>query len=254
MTTTSYYTFTYYYGNGDSYSGYGFADAGTYSPYSYVYSTAADPDFYNETFNYGYYYISDTYEYGYDLGSSYQGLVYVTSYYDGGSDYDGYGSPSYGSAYSAYGSTNGGLGSESGYAYNSSYSNSDSYISTYSSADLATGDQYFNYATYADPAHYDLVTGQSANSSSLVANDQLINGMVTAQPYSASFSLGPDGLTASAEPLLQQASEEVFIYAATPSTDQCSVGLSAMTDGTADPFDGSTYAMVNGYCDPFALL
>ncbi|WP_203230050.1 hypothetical protein, partial [Azotobacter chroococcum] len=40
--------FTYVYGNGDSYSGYGYDDTGTYYAGQYWYS-------YNETGNYGYY-------------------------------------------------------------------------------------------------------------------------------------------------------------------------------------------------------
>ena len=68
------YTYTYYYGNGDNYSGYGYADAYQgYSAGQIIYK-------YNETGNWGYYYISSTTNYGYDYGL--EGQVYISNYYD----------------------------------------------------------------------------------------------------------------------------------------------------------------------------
>ncbi|MFM7674034.1 MAG: hypothetical protein ACKO5F_00215, partial [Synechococcus sp.] len=155
----SYYSYTYYYGNGDSYSGYGYANTGTYTAGQYVYSTPADYNLYNESGNYGYYYIAYIYDYGYNYVT--QDEVYITSYFDGGYDYDGLGAPSFGTAYSAWGSGSGGLGSESGYAYNSGYTNSDSYFTTYASADLITVEQVV-MSTSLDP-----VTGQAAPSGAI---------------------------------------------------------------------------------------
>ncbi|MFN9620039.1 MAG: hypothetical protein ACK55X_10045, partial [Synechococcaceae cyanobacterium] len=62
--------------------------------------------------------------------------ISVYEYYDGATDYDGIGVGGYGTAYYSYGYGYSGLGSESGYAYNSSYTNADNYFSSYSSADL----------------------------------------------------------------------------------------------------------------------
>ena len=128
-----YFTYTYSYGNGDSYTGYGYGDSslGYYGgQYLYYYP--------NETSDYGYYYIDYVYDYGYDLGySGSNTAIYVSSYYDGGDDYDGVDSPSYDYAYYvSSGVGYSGLGSEYGYAYNSSYNNSDTLFSNYYSADL----------------------------------------------------------------------------------------------------------------------
>jgi hypothetical protein len=135
------FSFTYYYGNGDSYSGYGFASAGTHYSGKWLYGT------YNETYNYGYYYISYVSDLGYD--SQWDGNVAVNSYFDAATDYDGAGSGGYGTAYYTSGSGNSGLGSESGYAYNSSSSYSDIYFSSYFSADLVPpSDQLFLFTYY----------------------------------------------------------------------------------------------------------
>ena len=128
-----YFSYTYDYGNGDSYTGYGYGDSslGYYSgQYLYYYP--------NETSDYGSYSIDYVYDYGYDLGySGNNTYIYVNSYYDGGGDYDGVDSPSYNYAsYVSSGVGYSGLGSEYGYAYNSSYNNSDAYFSNYYSADL----------------------------------------------------------------------------------------------------------------------
>ncbi len=127
-----YFSYTYDYGNGDSYTGYGYGDSslGYYSGQSLYYYP-------NETSDYGSYYIDYVYDLGYDLGySGSNTYIYVSSYYDGGGDYDGVDSPSYDYAYVSSGVGYYGLGSEYGYAYNYSYSNSDSYFNNYYSADL----------------------------------------------------------------------------------------------------------------------
>ncbi|UZO76894.1 hypothetical protein M8120_02240 [Microcystis aeruginosa str. Chao 1910] len=146
-----YFSYTYYYGNGDFYQGYGYGDnsLGYYSG-QYKYTDEYGYYNYNETYNYGYYYIDYVYDYGYDLGYSGSNTnIYVSSYYDGGGDYDGVGTPSYTYAYVSSGVGYYGLGSEYGYAYNSDYSNSDSYFDNYYSADTGGGnDIYFSYTYY----------------------------------------------------------------------------------------------------------
>ena len=116
---TQLYYFTYVYGNGDSYSGYGYDDAGTYYAGEYWYT-------YNETGNYGYYYINGVYE-GYG-SAGYDGYVDVYSYYD--SESGQYLS-------SVYGESWGGLGSEVGYGYNASYTSYDYFGYGYYEADVA---------------------------------------------------------------------------------------------------------------------
>ncbi len=128
---TDLFSFTYIYGNGDSYSGYGFTDTGTY--YAGQLLGYGNSDYNNQTGYDGYYYISG-------VASSSNGtadFVYVNAYYDADSGY--------GNAYLASGSTTSGLGSESGYAYNSSYSNNKSRFSNYYEADLYTDLYYFTY-------------------------------------------------------------------------------------------------------------
>ncbi|MFN9620759.1 MAG: hypothetical protein ACK55X_13720, partial [Synechococcaceae cyanobacterium] len=135
-----FFYFTYYYGNGDSYNGYGYAAANTYASGQWLTGT------YNETYNYGSYFISSVVDLGYE--SYADGYISVYEYYDGATDYDGIGVGGYGTAHYGYGYGYSGLGSESGYAYNSSYSNADSYFSNYSSADLLSGDQLFYFTYY----------------------------------------------------------------------------------------------------------
>ncbi|WP_017296334.1 hypothetical protein [Geminocystis herdmanii] len=96
-----YYEFTYYYGNGDFYSGYGYTANNTYSENQTL------EGFSNSTDSMGYYTIDliDSIEW---YGNS-DNSVYVTTYYDSDT---GYGNLS---ALSAHGEN--GLGSESGYAY-----------------------------------------------------------------------------------------------------------------------------------------
>ena len=135
-----YYTYTYTYNNGDFYTGYGYADVSDgYYPGYYSYT-------YNETGNSGYYYINSTFEYSFDYG--YQDLTYVSDYYDAESgNY-----ASYVSGYTGYS----GLGSEYGYAYNSTSSNSDSYFGQgYYEADLGNPDEYYTYTyTYNNGDFY----------------------------------------------------------------------------------------------------
>ena len=81
-----------------------------------------------------------------DYSSSYQGYVYVDSYYDGDSGY--------GKAYYSYGYGYSGLGSESGYAYNSNYTGSDSYFSKYYEADLKSSLEKFEFTYYFGNGDY----------------------------------------------------------------------------------------------------
>jgi len=124
-----YYTFTYTYGNGDSYSGYGYALAGTYAAEQVL------SGYWNETGNYGYYTINSV-----SAGTAdswYNNRVYVTSYTDGDT---GYGTTT--NLYSYGGGS--GFGSEYGYVYNSNWSSSDSYFDQYNEADIL-GNQLYNY-------------------------------------------------------------------------------------------------------------
>ncbi|MFM7370679.1 MAG: hypothetical protein ACKO2Z_23390, partial [Sphaerospermopsis kisseleviana] len=75
----SQYNFTYYYGNGDSYSGYVYAVEGTYT----VGQTLEG--YSNETGNLGYYEIESIASV--TLDSSYNNRVYITSYTDGDTGY-----------------------------------------------------------------------------------------------------------------------------------------------------------------------
>jgi hypothetical protein len=122
------FNYTYHYGNGDSYSGYGYAAVDTYAVGQTI-------DYgYNETGNYGYYTI-DSVELG-NTSTGYNGYVYITSYTDGDTSY-------------AYGTTTNvgtnwgyplagiyGLSSEYGYAYTAEGNSHDSYFSNYYEADL----------------------------------------------------------------------------------------------------------------------
>ena len=126
LISAQYYTFTYYYGNGDSYSGYGYALAGTYVAGQKL------SGYTNETGNQGYYtidFLGGTNNNIYDNNS-----VSVTSYYDGDTGY--------GSAYSVSGSGYSGLGSESGYAHD----NGSDTFSNFNEADLLY--QQYNFTYY----------------------------------------------------------------------------------------------------------
>ncbi|MFN9630408.1 MAG: Calx-beta domain-containing protein [Cyanobacteriota bacterium] len=135
------YGFTYYYGNGDSYSGYGFSGYGIYQ------AGQAIGNFFNDTYNWGYYIIDYTYDLGYE--SSDEGLVYIKNYYDAGTDLDGLGSGGYGTAVYVSGQGDAGLGSEMGTAYNWMIEwTGDNIFSNTNSADLILGDQQYNYTYY----------------------------------------------------------------------------------------------------------
>lgn len=124
------YTFTYYYGSGDYYSGFGYASAGTYyAGNSWSYGSL------NDTQQQGYYVIDAAY----NLGSeTYQNsVVNVFLYYDASTDADAIGTGGYGNAgYIIEGFGYSGLGSETGSAYDVS--------------GLATGDNFFNWQSSAD--------------------------------------------------------------------------------------------------------
>ncbi|MFC3358861.1 hypothetical protein, partial [Azotobacter chroococcum] len=84
---------------------------------------------YNETGNYGYYYIDAVYDGYADYGySSYDEYVNVYNYYD--SESGQYLSSVYGESWS-------GLGNEYGYGYNSSYTDSDDFGYGYYEADVS---------------------------------------------------------------------------------------------------------------------
>lgn len=117
---TDLYYFTYHYGNGDFYIGYGSAEPTTYwggqiiNPYEDI----------NITGNDSYYFIDSVYS-GY---AGVSGQVEVYSYYD---------SESFAYADFTFGSGFSGLGTEFGYAYNASYSYTESFFGyDYYQADL----------------------------------------------------------------------------------------------------------------------
>ena len=139
--TDQYFTFNYYYGDGDYYSGSGYAAANTY----FTGQRLSGP--FNETYNNGWYHITYATDLGYESFSD--GHIKVDTYYDAATDYDGIGIGGYGTAYYGYGYGYSGLGSESGYAYNDTYSNADNFFSSYYSADLIEpGDQLFYFTYY----------------------------------------------------------------------------------------------------------
>ncbi|MBD2138145.1 hypothetical protein H6F32_11215 [Anabaena sp. FACHB-1237] len=114
------YNFTYFYGNGDSYSGYAYALSGTYS-------LGQLPDYYdNETGSQQGYYVIDSVEDG-ENGTN--GYVSVTSYTDADT---GFGTTT--NIYSGLGYY--GLGSESGSAFNANPWTGDHGFSSYYEADL----------------------------------------------------------------------------------------------------------------------
>jgi len=123
LSTYSQYTFTYHYGNGDYYSGYGYALADTYTLGQILSGYA------NETGNLGYYTIDSISPSTFD--SSYNGQVYVTSYTDADTNYG------YGTTTNIVGNTGySGLGSESGNAYTAEGNAYDSFFSNDAEADL----------------------------------------------------------------------------------------------------------------------
>jgi hypothetical protein len=136
------YNFTYYYGNGDSYSGYGYAAVGTYTVGQELGGYA------NETGNLGYYRI-DSIVAETTLDSSYNNLVYVTSYTDADTGFGtttnlyNYGNPA----------TYSGLGNEASYAYDTNGNGSDAYFTNYYEADILN--QYYTFTyTYGNGDSY----------------------------------------------------------------------------------------------------
>ncbi|OKH44624.1 hypothetical protein NIES2101_28185 [Calothrix sp. HK-06] len=101
-----YYTFTYSYGNGDSYTGYGYAESNKYTTNQYIYDTSS-----NETGYKGNYQINSVTNY--TGATSLINQVYVSSYYDGDSSKKYY-TP-------ASGSGSSGLGSEYGYLVSNNF-------------------------------------------------------------------------------------------------------------------------------------
>ncbi|MFN9636783.1 MAG: hypothetical protein ACK55D_08735, partial [Synechococcaceae cyanobacterium] len=170
------FSFTYYYGNGDFYSGYGYAAANTYI------SGQSFSGPYNETYNYGKYYISSVTDLGYESYSD--GYITVDTYYDAATDYDGVGVGGYGTAHYGYGYGYSGLGSESGFAYNSSYTNADSYFSNYYSADLIQPSDQFFYFTY----YYG--NGDSYNGYGYAAANTYSSGQWLTGTYNETYNYG----------------------------------------------------------------
>ena len=132
------FNYTYHYGNGDSYSGYGYAAVDTYTVGQTI-------GYYgNETGNDGYY-IIDSVELG-NTSTGYNGYIYVTSYYDADT---GFGTAGYVNSGTGYY----GLTSEYGYAYDSNGYSSDPYFSYYSEADILN--QYYTFTyTYGNGDSY----------------------------------------------------------------------------------------------------
>ena len=136
------YNFTYSYGNGDSYSGYGYAAVGTYTA-GQVLGGYANETGYTEA------YTINSVELG-NTNAGYNGYVYVTSYTDGDT---GYGTTTNVSHDWQGVNGYGGLGSESGNAYDANGNSSDSSFSQYYEADIQN--QLFNYTyTYGNGDSY----------------------------------------------------------------------------------------------------
>ncbi|NLQ06748.1 hypothetical protein FLX35_01030 [Cylindrospermopsis raciborskii LB2897] len=127
------YYFTYQYGNGDFYKGYGYAATGTYIEGQQIDRPSA-----NETGETGYYTIDSIYSDSF----GYLGSIFVNYYYDADTDY--------GPAFSVSGSGSNGLGSESGTAYDASYLSTDTGFDNYYEADLVvvSNQKQLYYFTY----------------------------------------------------------------------------------------------------------
>lgn len=130
------YTYYYFYGNGDYYQGYGYADA-SQGYYAGQYFSPVYDETYSQGYNPGSYYIATVQDYGVDYGA--QNQVYVTQYYDAETaQFASYIQDYYTGTY-GYGSGYSGLGSELGYAYNYSLTNNDPLFGyQYYEADLTT--------------------------------------------------------------------------------------------------------------------
>lgn len=130
ISTLQKFTFTYWYGNGDHYTGFGYASDGTYTSGQQITKSAR-----NSTENIGFYQINtiETVTTEERLG-----LISITEYYDGDLVDGGYGG--YGKALSVTNGYSNGLGSENGYAYGD-YGR---YFSSYQESDLRAN-------AYSDP-------------------------------------------------------------------------------------------------------
>jgi hypothetical protein len=130
-----YYTFTYHYGNGDSYNGFGLTNASDgYYPGQIISSPEA-----NETGNIGYYEIISTHNYGYDTGYT-EGAVHVVSYIDGESSNEPHLTYNFTNFNLAAG--NAGLGSENFYIFD--YPDPEAFNS-FNEADLTSNTVQFRY-------------------------------------------------------------------------------------------------------------
>lgn len=175
MTTDILYTYTHYYGNGDYFAGSGIAD----SIDNYYTGLTIDSG-YNETGNYGYFYISSVFDYGVDYGLADE--VYITSYYDGDASYsDAYDITTYGPYYGLLNTT-----APYGYAYNSNYSNIDNFFSTYYEADLpvTNTDVIYDYTYYYGNGDY--FTGSGIADSS----DNYYTGLTIDSGYNETGNYG----------------------------------------------------------------
>ena len=201
------YNFTYYYGNGDYYQGYGYAQDGQYSI-----GRLADPSLdsvANELGSDGYYEIDSIQNGTYGV----EGQVVVTSYYDGadgnGEEFGG----AYGFAYQASGYGYEGLGSESGYAYDQNYISEDTYFDSFHEANLAAqlvGQQYYFTYYYGNGDYYQGYGFADANE---YTQDQRID-----------VGLGPDEVQYNSSAtdfdiLPQAASDWLYLQVNAPNTD-----------------------------------
>ncbi|WP_240865916.1 S8 family serine peptidase, partial [Cylindrospermopsis raciborskii] len=140
------YYFTYTYGNGDSYQGWGYANANTYQSGQVIAATEVRSSNLNEVGLAGQYVIDSVWE-SYGLVDQ----VTINSYYDGADGNNTDPGGSYGSAYYVSGSGYGGLGSESGSAYDYNYQSTDTYFDNFYEANLITqqpGSQLYYFTYY----------------------------------------------------------------------------------------------------------
>jgi hypothetical protein len=140
--------FTYYYGDGDYYSGSGYAPAGTYTIGERI------SFFSNDTGNDGYYNIDWVSNLGYE--TSRVNHIMIDSYFDSATDFDGYGDGGYGFASYFFGDGYSGLGSEHGEAYDESRTlTGDNYFSNDDSADISLlVDQEFGFTYHYGNGDY----------------------------------------------------------------------------------------------------
>ena len=168
------YNFTYSYGNGDSYSGYGYAAVGTYTA-GQVLGGYANETGYTEA------YTINSVELG-NTNAGYNGYVYVTSYTDGDT---GYGTTTNVSHDWQGVNGYGGLGSESGNAYDANGNSSDSSFSQYYEADIQN--QLFNYTyTYGNGDSY---SGYGYALAGTYTAGQTIGGIANETGYTGQYTI-----------------------------------------------------------------